>query len=132
MTHIYADVIDGALFAAHQAGALGHDIGTLSEWRDALLAKRAPPQDVADLEGMAMELWAMAQGSAPIVDRVEPMAERLREFAAAARARALEDAARACEAEYVGESLGDDALPDGDIAYNTALQHAAAAIRALK
>ena len=49
MTHIYADVIDGALFAAHQAGALGHDIGTLSEWRDALLAVRAQALEDAAL-----------------------------------------------------------------------------------
>lgn len=41
-----------------------------------------------------------------------------------------ERCAKVCEEEHVGESLTDNDLSDEDLAYNSALVHAAAAIRA--
>lgn len=40
-----------------------------------------------------------------------------------------ERAAKACEAEHVGDSVEDECDNKGDYAYNMALRHAAAAIR---
>ena len=50
--------------------------------------------------------------------------------AAAAVLAERERCAKLCESEHVGESVNDDRLVSGDMAYNTALRHAAAAIRA--
>ncbi len=49
--------------------------------------------------------------------------------AAAAVLAERERCAMKCESEHVGESVNDDRLVSGDMAYNTALRHAAAAIR---
>jgi hypothetical protein len=44
----------------------------------------------------------------------------------------LEEAAKGCEQEHVGESVNDDCDNNGDRAYNLALRHAAASVRAMK
>jgi hypothetical protein len=51
---------------------------------------------------------------------------------AAFTALVLEEAARACEQDHVGESVNDDCDNNGDRAYNLALRHAAASVRAMK
>ena len=58
------------------------------------------------VNGLAHELWAMAQGRAPIDDVVTPMMAELLSFAAAVRGAEREACAKVCdqiEAEFVAQ-----------------------------
>jgi len=50
-----------------------------------------------DINGLAHELWALAQGVAPISDLVDLMIPELQKFAAAVRAAERERCAALCE-----------------------------------
>jgi hypothetical protein len=76
-----------------------------------------------DVEKLALEAGC---------DKLEHLTKGDREFLDRFADLVLEAAAVQCEDEHVGQGVNDDCENNGDRAYNLALRHAAAAIRAMK